>query len=546
MRAAIYTRYSSDLQRQQSLEDQSRVCRDLAARLGARVAEVFADGATSGTHMVRPQLQQMLTGIRQGHFDIVITEALDRLSRDIEDVAALYKQVTFVGASIHTVSEGRISEIHVGLTGTMAALYVKQLAEKTHRGLRGRVEAGRSGGGNSYGYKVVRDGAERGARAIVPDQAAVIIRIFTDYAAGISPRAIAHALNAEGAQGPRGRGWDQSTINGNRKRGTGILNNELYIGRLMWNRQRFLRDPETRRRVSRPNSGDDVVVTEVPELRIVPDALWNSVKDRQTAHARPTRPDRGHGHHGYWETRRPQHLLSGLIKCGACGGGMVLVGKTHYGCATARNKGTCTHRLTMRRDRLESLVLDGLKRHLVTPKLMAEFVRTYHEEINRSLASQDAERRNAEREVIKVETAIANIIEAIKAGLFHPSMKVEMDQLEARKAELAAALAAPSPSAVRFHPNLAELYTAKVDGLAAALNCPEDKPAAMAVLRELIEEIRLVPEGETYAVELAGDLAALLRFASEPENAKRPEVRASGRSTKLVAGAGFEPATFRL
>jgi DNA invertase Pin-like site-specific DNA recombinase len=134
--------------------------------------------------------------------------------------------------------------VRIGLKGTMGALYLKDLADKTRRGLRGRVEAGKSGGGNSYGYDVVRgfgpDGRPlTGERRINAQEAAIIRRVFEDYAAGVSPRAIAKSLNAEGVPGPSGGTWGPSTIHGNRQRGTGILNNELYIGRLVWNRQRF-------------------------------------------------------------------------------------------------------------------------------------------------------------------------------------------------------------------------------------------------------------------------------------------------------------------
>ena len=131
----------------------------------------------------------------------------------------------------------------------MGALYLKDLADKTRRGLRGRVEAGKSGGGNSYGYDVVRGlGADglplTGERRINAREAAIVRRIFEEYAAGVSPRAIAKRLNAEGVLGPSGKAWGPSTIHGNRQRGSGILNNELYIGRLVWNRLRYVKDPE--------------------------------------------------------------------------------------------------------------------------------------------------------------------------------------------------------------------------------------------------------------------------------------------------------------
>jgi site-specific DNA recombinase len=127
----------------------------------------------------------------------------------------------------------------------MAALFIKDLAQKTHRGLEGRVRQGRSAGGISYGYRVRRqlmaDGSlSSGEREIDPAEAAVIRQIYRDYARGLSARRTAIDLNKEGIPAPRsGKGagtWSHSTISGNSKRGTGILNNELYIGRLVWNR----------------------------------------------------------------------------------------------------------------------------------------------------------------------------------------------------------------------------------------------------------------------------------------------------------------------
>jgi DNA invertase Pin-like site-specific DNA recombinase len=127
-----------------------------------------------------------------GRFDIVLAEALDRFSRDQEDTAGLFKRLTFAGVSIVTLAEGDITHLHVGLKGTMNALFLKDLADKTRRGLRGRVELGKSGGGLCFGYRVTRathDGvAGTGDREIVAAEAEVIRRIFRDYAAGLSPR----------------------------------------------------------------------------------------------------------------------------------------------------------------------------------------------------------------------------------------------------------------------------------------------------------------------------------------------------------------------
>ena len=131
----------------------------------------------------------MLEGAREAAFDVVVAEALDRLSRDQEDVAALFKRLQFAAIQLVTLAEGEIGVLHIGLKGTMNALFLKDLADKTRRGLRGRIEDGKSGGGNSYGYDLVRGyGANgeplRGNRTINAAEAATVKEIFSRYAAG--------------------------------------------------------------------------------------------------------------------------------------------------------------------------------------------------------------------------------------------------------------------------------------------------------------------------------------------------------------------------
>jgi site-specific DNA recombinase len=94
---------------------------------------------------------------RRGAFDVVVAEALDRLSRDQEDIAALFKALRFAGVALHTFAEGEITKLHIGLKGTMNALFLKDLTAKTRRGLRGRIEQKRSAGGKCYGYRIKRE-----------------------------------------------------------------------------------------------------------------------------------------------------------------------------------------------------------------------------------------------------------------------------------------------------------------------------------------------------------------------------------------------------
>uniref|UniRef100_A0A9E8CK88 Recombinase family protein n=1 Tax=Bosea sp. NBC_00436 TaxID=2969620 RepID=A0A9E8CK88_9HYPH len=156
MKAAIYARYSSDQQRDQSVNDQIAVCGALISREGWALAGTYTDRAMSGSSHLRPGYQSLLADARSGKIDVVVAEALDRVSRDQEHVAAFYKQMQFCGIRIVTPTEGEISELHVGLKGTMNVLFLRDLAAKTHRGMRGRVAAGRSAGGICYGYRVRR------------------------------------------------------------------------------------------------------------------------------------------------------------------------------------------------------------------------------------------------------------------------------------------------------------------------------------------------------------------------------------------------------
>src|SRR5260370_28153953 len=221
MRVSIYARYSSDKQREASIEGQVRHCEERAARGGWKVVKRYTDRATSGASVVRHGIQGLMRDAEAGKFDLVLTESLDRISRDQEDIAGVYKRLRFAGVKMHTLSEGQIAELHIGFTGTMSALYLKNLGEKTWRGQSGRVRAGKSGGGNSYGYDVVKSLSkesepERGERRINEKEAAIVYHIFNEYAAGKSPKTIAHALNNRKIPAPSTKACGPPTINANR------------------------------------------------------------------------------------------------------------------------------------------------------------------------------------------------------------------------------------------------------------------------------------------------------------------------------------------
>ncbi len=544
MRAAIYARYSSDLQSETSIDDQVRLCRERADREGLTVTEVYSDYAISGgTLSNRPGMLALMAGAKQSAFDVVIAEALDRISRDQEDIAAIYKRLSHAEIKIVTLSEGEVNELHVGLKGTMNALFLKDLAIKTKRGQRGRVEAGKIPGGNSFGYNIVRrlkeDGTvTTGEREINIEQAAIIKRIFEEYAAGQSPRKIASRLNAEGIASPRNGQWNASTINGSRQRRNGILNNELYLGKITYNRQRFIKDPETGKRISRLNPEHEWVITDVQSLRIIDNELWDRVQAIKGRYASQVGNKR--------QTKK--RLLTGLVKCGSCGGSMTIINRERYSCSAKRERGTCDSPVGIKATELEDRVLIGLKDILLGNEDLVEvFVTEFKAEVIRLRKQRGTRERLVQKDVNKVNTAIKRCLAFITEGDGDPGLvRDELKSLEVRKRDLERQmLVADEDRNIEIHPNMAELYAKKVIELQSLLIDETARPQAMDIIRSMIDHIEIYAGSErgNPDVILSGALAQILAYAQQNKTAAS---NGSDGRVLMVAGAGFEPATFRL
>ena len=539
-RVALYARYSDDKQSAASIEDQFRVCQIYADRQGWTVAARYSDAAISGsTVILRPGVKALLHDAMAGKFDVVLAEALDRLSRDQEDIAALFKRLRFAGVPIVTLSEGEISELHVGLKGTMNALFLKELSAKTHRGLRGRVEAGKASGNKCYGYGVVRafDAAGKvttGEREIIPEQAEVVRGIFRDYAAGKSPRQIALALNAAGVPAPRGRTWSSQTIRGKCNGVHGILNNPLYVGRMIWNRARDLRDPDTGGVKRRANPESEWVHADVPHLRIVDDALWEAAKARQEEFSRVYEHALTEGKRllgAASAARRPISLLSGLVACGVCGVGISRRGNGRMACLGHANGKGCTNNTTVVADRLEARVLMGLRDRLLTPQIAAEAMRSFIEETNRLNHQRRANEAVGRQRLEKARKAYKGLMTMIEQGEYTPGMVGRLRELENEVAAIEATLAEAPRDVPDIHPNIAELYRRKVERLTEALADPDNRTEAATALRGLIEKVVVTPTGRRgeHNVRLLGDLETILAWAEDRKALMQAPLRLSFR-----------------
>jgi len=524
------------------------VLKEHASRKGWHIVETYADHGLSGAAMVRPGIQALMRDASEHRFDIVLAEALDRLSRDQEDTAHTYKRLTFFECRIHTLAEGDVDILHVGLKSTMNQLFLVDNRKKILRGQRGRVEQGKVAAGLAYGYDVVRkfDASGKpinGERTINESQARIVRRIFKEYAAGRSARGIAHMLNAEGVPSPANKQWHPSTIQGRRDRGIGILNCEHYIGRIVWNRTREEREPGTRRRVVKINPREDWVIGDAPELRILDQELWERAKARQNHHAVPREK--------FWTAQRPKLLLSGLIKCGVCGGSFTKRGKNRYRCATRHDRGTCSNRLAIHQDKLEGFITDALHNHLMDPALLAIYCEEYTKHANSLRMEANATITGYKAEMDKLERARKRCVAAIIDGVPGHVVKDEMIAIADRRTELGRLLSQSEEEPVLLHPRMADHYQREITNLITALGREDHRHEAMEHVRGLIEKVVLSPNetDDELVVDLYGDLAGILAVAESEagQSAQSGGIRRlGGVSSKMVGPEGLEPPTKRL
>jgi site-specific DNA recombinase len=467
-------------------------------------------------------------------FEAIFVEDIDRLSRDQGDYHAARKRLDFLGITIHTAT-GVVSRIDGSLRALMGELFIENLAVHTKRGMEGVVRDGRHAGGRAYGYRAVQ--GQPGQLEIVESEAEIVRSIFADYVSGKTARAIAASLNACGIKPLRGRNWNASTINGNLARGAGIILNDIYRGQIVWNKVRMVKDPSTGRRISRPNPKELYRTVEAPHLRIVDDETWNAAQAIKQARSREI-PS---------HVRKPPRLLSGLLRCGSCGGGMTSIGHDRKGarlqCSAHRESGTCTNSRMVYRDDIEREVLAGLKGRLVDRKFLPTFIAEYNAEWQRLARASAKNRARLEQRAGAIDCELDRIVDAIAQRGLDQKLDARMTELQTEAAQVADALkeAESKAQVITLHPAAVERYRVDVERLAELIDRNQNDECA-----ELIETIRRLfvrvvvdaePGSTGIRLEVVGRLAEIAKEVGHPF----PRCSVSGGS--LVAGEGLEPPT---
>ncbi|WP_425057366.1 recombinase family protein [Sphingomonas oligoaromativorans] len=568
VRALGYGRKSFDDpdNRTSSVADQEMFARTYAERNGLNFVSWYADDGVTGGTMERPGLKHMLDMIRRGDVDAVIIEDVDRLSRDQEHLQYMSKLLRLHRVTLHTVAAGVIDHLVLSVKGMIGEQQRMRIAYTTRRGLAGKAKRGGATGGKTLGYARAIDPQDPSSDRliVVEGEAALVRRIFELYGDGSSLKQICNLLNEEGVPTPRARErgkynagvWNPSTLSGSAELGEGILNNETYIGRRIFNRRTWIEVPnETRgfRRRPRLNPECDWIIRDEPDLRIIDQDLWLCVKRRQTE-ARAARdakfkltanPLSG--------AKRPAHLLSGLVTCGCCGGVFVGTGG-RWRCKAAMRQ-ACTN-ASIRITELEDRVLSGVRDRLLTPAVIERFATALQQELDADRIASGSERAGLQAQLDEVRSRIARLARRLEEDEDAPRTLVErLKELESQEFDLVGALTeVPEQTVVQLPSNYEPIYRRAVAELEQHL-ASTDGQAAKEAVRALIERVVIQPGdargGKRRPIQLHGDLFEMLEFASAAGSAgdkrKLPRtVGSGGVVTPLVAGTGFEPVTFRL
>lgn len=498
MRTACYLRYSSDMQRAASITDQLRNVENYCARMNLPMPTIFKDEAFTGSRNDRPGYQAMLAAARNKEFDILLVDDLDRMSRDSIETATIIRQLKYIGTQIIGVSDGIDTsrdgyKIETTLRGLMGELYLDELAKKTHRGLMGQALKGYSAGKVPYGYTSIHDG--QGFKPVINEEQAQWVRyIFERYSNGISSRQIAFELNEKCVPGPHGP-WMHTTIHPSPNL-LGMIGNPIYIGKRMWNRTSWKKDPMTGKPKRRIRPREEWVVVESPETRIVDEETWRKCElliDQQKAETGKQKEQ------GKWSGgARPKYLFSGLLKCGVCGAQFTVISHTKYGCYNHKNKGdtVCNNKLLIKRDTLEQELLAGIKNEL----LSEEAYRDFEKNLRASIKSGHGDSSPIKKKITDLQKKVDNLIKAISDGINSPSVKAALQdheqQLQGAQNELKAFERIQPAQMV---PRAREMY----ETLVASLETIEDVETARQALRQLVGEIILSPENGSLTAEVA-------------------------------------------
>ena len=521
MIAAIYARKSTDQNlpdEEKSVTRQIERARAYAAERGWTVADehVYSDDGISGAEFLkRPGFLALMNALRpRSPFQRLVTMEQSRLGRSQDEVPYALKRITDAGVRIFSYltnsemkRESASDRFMIHAIAFVDDMAREQSRERTRDALRRKAERGHVAGGLLYGYRNVREEGHV-TRAIVPDEAEIIIRIFREIAAGAGYLKVAQMFNAEGVPGPRRSPWAASSIRA-------MVFNPLYRGQLVWGRTRWADQGGTKRKLDVRDAAAWVTVP-VPALRIIDEALWTAVH-RRLAQGRAVYLTRTGGQ-AWGRPTNPtasKYLLTGLLRCQHCGGGVHVSKQSgrrgqglwlYYVCARQRTRGiACPGSLRVPMAAVDDAILDLVGQTLLSPERITAAVRAAAARLTAKPADGRTQRARLTRELRTLDQEIARYAEAIATAGPLPSLLEALRSRERRKAALEGELGAldaleRTAAVVDDVAVTAELRALCADWRA---RLAEDPPIAQQIVRKFLTE-RLAVERTPGGVRLTG------------------------------------------
>jgi site-specific DNA recombinase len=508
-KGAIYARYSSDKQTEDTIHVQVDKCKAFCEQEGIIVREEFVDRGKSGTSEAgRDAYQQMLEKARQGFFEVIVAYKFDRFGRSLVEAAQSFQELErYYEVEVLSATEPQLPLVR-NILLSVAEDFSRQLGNRITDSLSNNAKRGFHCGGRApYGYVKAEvddpDGRTDHQGNILQhviferhaDEAPVVRRIFNIYTDGVSLSKIAARLNDEGIVAPGGNTWDVSAVRY-------ILHNEAYRGYRIWNKTKKLRKPNGKR-TYRHRPREEWIIHQAAHPALIGDELWNSVSELID------RKKRIISGNGGQRTAFSEYLLTGLLKCAECGANFVAhktVGKNpnrpyhYYRCSFHRRRGpaVCANNVGLRGERIERAILHLLREEILTKKNVQMLV----EEVQRVWDSHpqgntEKDLKRVDRDLKKVERELANLVSAIKQAGMSETIQNELKRCEHRKASLEHTrqeLLQEQPQALS--PPSAREIRATLSDLSEVLESatPRDRKA---ILEENIEEVLVQPTGET-------------------------------------------------
>ncbi len=404
MNAVIYARYSSDNQREESIEGQIRECLAFAARKGYTVIRNYIDRAISGKRADnRPDFQQMITDSTKGEFDVIIVWKIDRFSRDKYDSAKYKYMLNKNGVSVISATEpiddtpeGKLME---SIFEGFSEYYIRDLAQKTSRGMTENTLKGKFNGGTvTFGYLI--DDEKRFAKD--PAAAPIVEDIFKRYANGEPIRSIVDSLNSKGVRN-NGRKLTYHFINW-------MLKNRRYLGEYTFK--------------------DTLNSEAIPPL--VTQEIFEKCQKRLSENKHKA---------ASFKAVEEKYLLTGKIFCGCCGDTMSGISGTgrseiyrYYQCMSSKK-----HRCGMKavkKDIIENAVLSLTMKMFRDKRLIKRISDSCYKMQN----AESSELPALKKRLKENKKEIDNVMKAVKSGVITKSTKAALEKLEQEQEELEAAI----------------------------------------------------------------------------------------------------------